>query len=139
MNLRANERLFTFKKLCFMKTTALLLLLLVMGSCQKEKENQPYYPCVPAAFKINGIFTIDLPDMQSANVKEVRLDIRTAIDDTFKITFFGRDKCLYIKMNFDEAMQQNLMTWIVKGDDCLNTLYGNVNEKVSGFINIVYY
>jgi hypothetical protein len=123
-----------------MKAPALLFLLIVIvSSCQKEQEEKVYYPCVPAAFSVKGNFTIELPDMQASNVKEVRLDIRNAVDDTFMITFLGRDKCLYLKMNYDEAMQQNLMTWIVKGDDCLNTLRGSVNEQVEGYINIVYY
>jgi hypothetical protein len=122
-----------------MKISALLFLLLMIVSCKKESKDAQYYPCVPATFKIKGDFTVDLPDMESTNVKDVRLDIRTAVDDTFKITIFGRDKCLYLKMNYTEAVEQNLMTWLVKGDDCLNTLRGNVNEEVHGYINIVYY
>jgi hypothetical protein len=122
-----------------MKATALLFLLFVVVSCQKESTEPKYFPDVPAAFKVKGNFTIDLPDMESTNVKEVRLDIRNAVDDTFKITIYGRDKCLYLKMNYNEAIQQDLMTWIVKGDNCLNTLQGSVNEQVEGYINVIYY
>lgn len=122
-----------------MKVKALLFVLLVMTSCQKEPKEIQYFPCDPAAFNIKGNFTIDLPDMEPANVKEVRLDIRSAVDDTFNITFYGREKCLYLKMDYTDATQQNLMTWIVKGDDCLNALHGRVNEQVEGYINIVYY
>jgi hypothetical protein len=122
-----------------MKITVLIFLLFVLASCQKETKEKPYFPCVPAAFSANGEFTIELPDLQPANVKEVKLDIRTAVDDTFKITILGRDKCLYLKMNYNEVLRQNLMTWIVKGDDCLNTLHGKVNEQVTGYVNIIYY
>jgi hypothetical protein len=108
-------------------------------SCQKEETEKPYYPCVPAQFSVQGDFSIDLPDLQPTNVKEVRLDIRSAVNDTFKITILGRDKCLYLRMNYDQAIQTNLMTWIVKGDECLNTIRGSVNEKIDGYINIIYY
>ena len=122
-----------------MKATAFLFLLFVITSCQKESKELQYFPCDPSAFNVKGNFIIDLPDMESANVKEVSLDIRTVVNDTFKITIFGRDKCLYLTMNYNKAIQQNLMTWIVKGDDCLNTIHGNVNEQVNGYINVVYY
>jgi hypothetical protein len=110
-----------------------------MISCQKKETETPYYPCVPAQFSVKGNFTIDLADLKPTNVKEVRLDIRTAVNDTFKITILRRDKCLYLKLNYDEAVQTNLMTWIVKGDDCLNTIHGNVNQPIQGYINIIYY
>lgn len=110
-----------------------------MISCQKEESKQPLYPCVPAQFKVNGNFSIDLPDMKPTNVKEVRLDIRTVVNDTFKITILGRDQCLYLTMDYSQAMQTNLMTWIIRGDDCLNTIHGKVNEPIEGFINIIYY
>ena len=110
-----------------------------MIACQKEETEKPYYPCVPSKFSVKGNFSIDLPDMKTTNVKEVRLDIRTIVNDTFRITILGRDKCLYLKMNYDQAIQTNLMTWIVKGDDCLNTIQGIVNEQMEGTINIIYY
>jgi hypothetical protein len=111
----------------------------MMIACQKEETEKVYYPCVPAQFSVEGNFSIDLPDMQPSNVREVRLDIRTPVNDTFKITILGRDKCLYLTMDYDQAMQTNLMTWIVKGDDCLNTIRGKVNQPIEGYINIIYY
>jgi hypothetical protein len=122
-----------------MKTTALILLVLVMVSCKKEPGRLTYYPCAPAAFKAKGDFTVNLPDLQSTNVKEVRLDIRTAVDDTFKIVIYGRDKYLSLRLNYLEATQKNLMNWLVKSDNSLNTLRGTVNEEVEGYINVVYY
>jgi len=117
----------------------LIILTVFMISCQKEETEKTYYPCVPAQFSVKGNFSIDLPDLKPTNVKEVRLDIRTAVNDTFKITILGRDKCLYLTMNYDQAIQTNLMTWIVKGDDCLNTIRGSVNEQIDGYKNIIYY
>jgi hypothetical protein len=111
----------------------------MMIACQKEESKKPYYPCVPAQFSVKGKFSIDLPDMKPTNVKEVRLDIRSVVNDTFKITILGRDKCLYLTMNYDQAMQTDLMTWIVRGNDCLNTIQGNVNEQIEGYVNIIYY
>ena len=122
-----------------MKTTALVLIVLMMMSCQKEPQKVTYYPCDPAAFKAKGDFTINLPDLQSTNVKEVRLDIRNAVDDTFKIVIYGRDNYLSLRLNYTEASEKNLMNWLVKSNDCLNTLHGTVNEEVEGYINVVYY
>jgi hypothetical protein len=117
----------------------LIILTVFIISCQKEETKAPYFPVVPAKFSVKGDFSIDLPDMKSTNVKEVRLDIRNVVNDTFKITILGRDKFLYLTLNYDQAIQTDLMTWIVKGNDCLNTINGHVNEPIEGYVNIIYY
>ena len=115
----------------------LIILTVFLISCEKEETKATYFPVVPAQFSVKGDFSIDLPDMEPTNVKEVRLDIRTAVNDTFKITIYGRDKYLYLTMNYDQASRTDLMTWIVSADKHLNTLQGHVNEQIEGYVNII--
>lgn len=123
-----------------MKFLALFFVLfaLTLASCQKESNELKAFPTVPTAFCVKGDFSIDLPNIEPADVREVSLDIRTAVDDTFKITIYGRDNYLYLTMNYNEAIRQNLMTWIVSGNDCLNMVRGTVNEKIEGYVNVIY-
>ena len=122
-----------------MKYLLIVLTVFMMIACQKEESKTPYYPVVPAGFSVTGDFSIDLPDMKPTNVKEVRLDIRTMVNDTFRITIYGREKYLSLTMNYDQASRTDLMTWIVSAENHLNTIQGHVNEPIEGYINIVYY
>lgn len=116
------------------------ILLLIIPSCQDKDDRQLFcYPCVPVPFCINGVFSIDLPNMKPTNVKEVRLDIRTPVSDNFRILIKGKEPCLYLVMDYKEAIRTDLMPWIVSDSDCLNVLEGCVNEKMEGFINIIYW
>ena len=121
------------------KLIPLVFLLLILVGCKKE-EQKMYYPCVPVAFTFHkGNFELDLPDMKAQNVKEVRWDFRSQVSDTFRIKVIGRDGYCYLEMSEYQATLQNMMVWIVPGDDCLNMVHGTVTEDCSGYLNIVYW